>query len=175
MATGVCVGCLGSRQCWICLGTGFADPQHRRGVCGRCRGSRRCHLCEGASATVMRRQPRKVLVVDDEPHLLDLLTIWLEDDARCEAVDTVADVERAMLSLAQFCPDTILCDFRLGGTTSAAYLPGFRSACPDSRIVIHTGSPELAHAAGIVELGADVVLEKGRVSLEQLVDVVLAD
>jgi CheY-like chemotaxis protein len=174
VATGVCVGCLGSRQCWICLGTGYAVPQARRGICVKCGGTGRCHLCVDVREPARRPERRRVLVVDDEQHILDLLTIWFDDDARCEAVDTVSDVDQALLSLANFCPDTILCDFRLGHATSADYLPGFRSACPDARIVIHTGSPEHAHAAGIVELGADVVVEKGRISLEQLVDVALA-
>lgn len=40
-----CAGCLGSRSCWVCLGTGNADTETRTGVCRRCRGSAVCTTC----------------------------------------------------------------------------------------------------------------------------------
>jgi CheY-like chemotaxis protein len=173
--TGDCVGCLGSGLCWVCLGTGYAVPESRRGRCSRCLGTRRCHVCAPAPE-VARRIPRRVLVVDDEPDVLDLLRVWLSDDERCCAVETVTSGDAALLALAENCADTIVCDFQLGGgATSADYLPGFRSACPDARIVLHTGSPDLALAAGVIERGADLVLEKGRVTLQQLIDEALHD
>lgn len=177
MPAGVCVGCLGSGRCWVCLGSGFLDPQSRRGVCGRCRGTRRCHLCSADGTAVVLERPsrRSVLVIDDEQHILDLVTIWLEDDDRCETVEAVSTGDAALLALAESCPDTILCDFRLEGTTTAGYLQGFRSACPQARIVVHTASPELAYAAKIVELGADLVLVKGSIDLPQLIDTILTD
>lgn len=174
MSTGECVGCLGSRICWVCLGTGYASPEGRKGRCTRCHGTRRCHVC--APATEVAPQiPRRVLVVDDEHDVLDLLRVWLSDDERCGAVETVTSGDAALLALAENCADTIVCDFQLGGTTSADYLPGFRSACPQARILLHTGSPDLALAAGVIERGADLVLEKGRVTLQQLIDEALHD
>src|SRR5207248_2449889 len=40
-----CDGCLGLRQCWVCLGTGHTDTPDREVVCGRCAGSGICPLC----------------------------------------------------------------------------------------------------------------------------------
>lgn len=40
-----CDGCLGSGQCWVCLGTGAFDMLHRTGNCNRCAGSGRCTIC----------------------------------------------------------------------------------------------------------------------------------
>ena len=175
MSSGPCPGCLGSRRCWVCLGTGYAHPESRRGSCARCAGSRRCGLCTPTDAAMAAAPagPRTVLVGEDEPDVLDLVAFWFEDDERCAAVARATDGDQALLYLAEHSPDAIVCDFQLGPTTSDQYLPGFRSACPGARIVIHTGSPDLAHHAGIVERGADVVLEKGRVSLQDLVDTAL--
>jgi CheY-like chemotaxis protein len=188
VTTDVCVGCLGSGQCWVCLATGYESPTERVGRCPRCAGSAQCHLCGDVSAhsleperpaTLHRARVStrsggvRVLLVDDEPHLLDLISIWLTDDPRCAGVTTADSGDRALLSLAEECPDTIICDFQLGNATSAEYLQAFRSACPCARILIHTGEPETARAAGIVDRGADLVVEKGRVTLQELVDVAL--
>lgn len=185
IATGVCDGCLGSRQCWVCLGTGYELPENRVGQCSRCAGTARCHVCQSMSGAVDTpsvsppgRRPgavRRVLVVDDEGDVLDLVRIWLDDDPRCGAVDTATSCEQALLLLAENCPDAIVCDFQLGSTTSDEYLPGFRSACPQARILIHTGNPDLAHAAGIIDRGADVVMEKGRATIQDVVDAALHD
>lgn len=177
MANDVCVGCLGSRVCWICLGTGFAAPARLRGVCPRCHGSRRCHLCAGigaAAAATYRATPRRVLVVDDEQEVLDLARIWLEDDERCSLVETALNGDAALVWLADDCADTIICDYRLGAVTSDHYLPAFHSACPGARIVIHTSDPDLAMRAGVIEHGASVVLEKGRTTFQELLDIALA-
>ena len=41
-----CDGCLGSRRCWVCLGTGNADTLRQLGVCPSCGGSARCAYCD---------------------------------------------------------------------------------------------------------------------------------
>ena len=45
-----CDGCLGSRRCWVCLGTGVVDKRHG-GVdaCARCYGSGKCTQCQPVS------------------------------------------------------------------------------------------------------------------------------
>ena len=40
-----CIGCLDSRQCWVCSGTGYHHPMARRGLCDRCAGTGVCDLC----------------------------------------------------------------------------------------------------------------------------------
>lgn len=40
-----CAGCLGSKACWVCLGSGHAVPEHLTGTCGRCAGSGVCTVC----------------------------------------------------------------------------------------------------------------------------------
>ena len=43
-----CIGCLDSRQCWVCSGTGYHHPLARRGLCERCAGTGVCDLCATA-------------------------------------------------------------------------------------------------------------------------------
>lgn len=40
-----CVGCLGSHECWVCLGRGDLGPGPRFTTCPRCDGTGRCSLC----------------------------------------------------------------------------------------------------------------------------------
>lgn len=44
--TRLCAGCLGSRECWVCLGTGALDTEHEVGACFSCGGSRVCRYCK---------------------------------------------------------------------------------------------------------------------------------
>jgi DNA-binding NarL/FixJ family response regulator len=116
----------------------------------------------------------RVLVVDDEPDILDLMTIWLEDDPRCKAVDRAATLQQAMTVAEETCPDAILLDFRVGSHTSVVVLPQLRRICPAARILIHTASRAEADAARVMALGADGVLEKATQSVAAVVDAVLS-
>jgi CheY-like chemotaxis protein len=169
-----CVGCLGSGRCWVCLGTGFAYPEFKRGECTRCGGDRICDLCRGEAAVASFGASRRVLLIDDEVSVSTLLELWLGDDPRCAAVAMAPSGDAAFAELAEHTPDTILCDYHLGDVTSEAYLPGFRSAAPHARIFIHTSDPHSAREAGVLDLGADAIVEKGRLTLDELVDMALA-
>jgi len=116
-----------------------------------------------------------VLVVDDDEHILDLMTIWLLDDPRCDGVDQALDISSARTRVSARMPDTILLDFNLGTETTAGDLPQLREMCPDCRIIVHTAEREAAHAAHVLALGADLVLEKASVSIENVVSAALRD
>ena len=117
----------------------------------------------------------RVLVVDDEADILDLMTIWLEDDPRCKAVERASSLAMALAIAEATCPDAVLLDFRLGAENSASVLPRLRNVCPQARILIHTASRVEADAAQVLSLGADDILEKATVSIDQVVEAVLAD
>jgi DNA-binding response OmpR family regulator len=115
----------------------------------------------------------RVLVVDDEADILDLMTIWLEDDPRCKAVDRATTLDQATDVAQVNCPDVILLDFRLGSQTSVIILPALRRTCPEARILIHTASRAEADTARVLALGADDILEKATVSVDAVVEAVL--
>lgn len=117
----------------------------------------------------------RVLLVDDEPDILDLMTIWLEDHPRCKSIERATSLAQALSIAESTCPDRVLLDFRLGSENSASVLPRLRRACPQARILIHTASRAEADAAQVLALGADGILEKATVSLDAVVDAVMGD
>ena len=41
----VCIGCMDSKHCWVCEGTGHASPHAGHGVCVKCEGRGLCTYC----------------------------------------------------------------------------------------------------------------------------------
>jgi hypothetical protein len=74
-----CAGCMGNRQCWVCLGAGRSElAAGGYESCTRCDGMGRCHVCRPASVdlTVAPQLPREAadgpLQLDgDQPLRLD--------------------------------------------------------------------------------------------------------
>ena len=118
--------------------------------------------------------PKRVLVIDDEQDICDLMAIWLSDDPRCERVWTAAELEAAVRLASDLHPDAILLDFHVAGRTSIEVLPHLRSSCPDARIIVHTANGAEAHRADVEGSGADRVVEKLTVSVPDVVEAVLA-
>src|SRR3954453_15221358 len=116
---------------------------------------------------------RRVLVVDDEPDILDLLTMLFEGDERCAAVPGVGELAEAGPAAVKLQADSIVLDLMFGHRTCVEILPSLRRARPDAHIVVFTSSRRAAMAAGVLDLGADVVVQKVSVSFEALTDLVL--
>lgn len=116
----------------------------------------------------------RVLLVEDDPDIRFLLRFWLEDDGRCEQVWD-ADSPAAAIELAQrHSIDAVLLDFMLTGGTAVDCLAQLRDALPDARIIVYTANLQVAQQAGVRDLGADLVVEKATVVVEDVVDLVLA-
>ena len=116
---------------------------------------------------------RRVLVVDDEQDILDLLTIWLDDDPRCAGSKQTADLDDALKIAAQWQPHVVVIDYLFGHRCCTEILPELRKELPDSVIVVHTASRRAAESAGAVDLGADMVLEKGHETIDTVIDQLL--
>ena len=116
----------------------------------------------------------RVLVVDDEPDICELLTMMLGDDDRCEAVQSVGDLDSVVDRATQLGPDCIVLDLMFGHRTCVDILPSLRQACPAAHIVVFTSSRRAAMDAGVLDLGADVVVQKVTVSFEDLTDLALS-
>ena len=58
--TADCPNCLGSGQCWVCLGTGLLDhPGELRPIdpCGRCVGTGKCRDCGEITVADVQEPP----------------------------------------------------------------------------------------------------------------------
>jgi DNA-binding NarL/FixJ family response regulator len=117
--------------------------------------------------------PQRILVVDDQPEICDLLTIWLDDDPRCERVVQAHDLDVAVQLADREHPDVIVLDFHVGARTSVEALPELRRSCPHARILMHTGSRDEAVRAKVEGRGVDGILEKATVSIPDVVEIVL--
>ena len=118
---------------------------------------------------------RRVLVVEDNDDIRMLLELWLTDDPRCADVTEAASVAEARRFATQGDEsfDSIVLDFMLGDGTAADCLPHLRAAWPHARIVVYTACMSVAREAGLYDLGADKIVEKVAVVVEDVVDLVL--
>lgn len=95
---------------------------------------------------------RKVLLIDDESVFRDRLARALEH--RDYAARCAHDSSTALAVAAEFQPDHILLDLRLGSESGLQLLPALRSMLPHARIVVLTGYGSIATALEAVRSGA---------------------
>ena len=105
---------------------------------------------------------KKVLVVDDEPEIVDLLVDVLERDGRFE-VKTAACGYDAGLLTQQFRPDVIVLDYMLPDINANVVCKTIHSnpSLEDTKIILISGHIEEEDApAETRQLGADAFLHK---------------
>ena len=117
----------------------------------------------------------EVLLVEDNDDIRFLLRFWLDEDERCGQVWEAATCADAVHVASSQEVDAMVVDFMLEGGTIAECLPALRAARPDARIVVYTANMQVAREAGALALGADLLVEKMTVVVEDVVDLVLAD
>lgn len=110
------------------------------------------------TAPVVDPRPR-VLVVDDEPPLRELIVVTLGDAFRCEEA---ADGEAALAALRESPPDLVFLDIMLPGRGGIDVLreiraePGLR----DVKVVVVSAWQAQGDVAAAIENGADRFLPK---------------
>lgn len=111
---------------------------------------------------------QRLLLVDDEPDILDLLAITVRGDDRCGDVRCIDNLDDVLAVSAAFRPHAIVLDLMFGHRTCVEILPELRTICPDAHIIVFTSSQRAADRYGVGELGADHVVQKVTVSFEEL-------
>jgi len=79
---------------------------------------------------------KKIMVIDDEPHICDLIQTELEDDGY--AVVTVTDSQKALEMIRQEKPDLISLDIRMPGMDGLEVLSKIREIDMQIPIVVLT-------------------------------------
>jgi len=112
----------------------------------------------------------RVLVVDDDPAIVEMLVELLERDGRFE-VDTAATGFDAGLKTRASHPDVIVLDYMLPDINGNAVCRSIRAddTLKDVRIIIVSGVIDRAHVDKLREDGADDFIQKP-FSIEQLVN-----
>ncbi len=112
---------------------------------------------------------KRVLVVDDDPSIVEMLVELLERDGRFE-VQTATTGFEAGLRTKEFRPDMIVLDFLLPDINGNAVLRSIRSdsTMKDVRIIMVSGQVNRDEVDNLLKAGADDFLQKP-FSIEQLV------
>lgn len=109
------------------------------------------------------KQPEKairIMLVDDHQTMLWGLVKLIESEKpRMEVVGTARTCDEALVKIGSLCPDVILLDLDLGGTSALDILPALLSH-PASRILIFTGERDQAMLDLAVFRGARGILHK---------------
>jgi excisionase family DNA binding protein len=104
---------------------------------------------------------RRVLVVDDEPTIVDMLVELLERDGRFE-VQTAATGFEAGLRTKEFQPDIIVLDYMLPDIDGNGVIRSIRSdpSVSDVKIIIVSGVVSREDVESLLECGADDFMQK---------------
>lgn len=100
----------------------------------------------------------RVLVIDDEPAVVDMLVTGLREEGY--AVSSAVTSEEG-LKLAILCrPDLVLLDIALPGMNGIQLLKRLRSVNPTTRAIMVTGNTDPVLAREALEVGALAYIDK---------------
>jgi DNA-binding response OmpR family regulator len=100
----------------------------------------------------------KILVVDDEREILDLLTDHLEDEGY--AVSQAVDGEQALEGARREPPDLVLLDITIPGVNGLEVLRRLRRDHPRIPVIMITGIEDEALARSTLKMGAFDYVQK---------------
>jgi len=102
--------------------------------------------------------PDHVLLLDDDEDLMEIVSERLKN--RGMDVDTVGDIDKALLWMANKHYDAIILDFLMPGMDGFESIQTIKKQQPDIRILLVTGQMLADDGLKAIQMGADVVLEK---------------
>src|SRR6266404_8876721 len=84
------------------------------------------------------RAPGRILVVDDEPDLVSILTKYFSEAGY--AVDAAAHGGDALIAVSQYRPDVVVLDVMMEGLSGVQVLERIRALDPAIRVIMISGS-----------------------------------
>jgi DNA-binding NarL/FixJ family response regulator len=120
-----------------------------------------------------RRDPIRVLVVDDHALFRRGLEIVLAQESDIEVVGEAGDGEQGVERAAQLLPDVVLLDVRMPKGTGIEACAAIKDVVPSARIIMLTISDEEADLYEAIKAGATGYLLK-EIPIEELAEAVRA-
>jgi DNA-binding response OmpR family regulator len=100
----------------------------------------------------------RILVVDDEPHILEVVRAYLVRDGH--DVSTASDGDSALALALEDAPDLIVLDVMLPGRSGFEVLRGLRGAGSTAAVVMLTARDDVIDRVAGLEIGADDYVTK---------------
>jgi two-component system chemotaxis response regulator CheY len=99
-------------------------------------------------------RPSRIVIVDDNPVIRDLLRGIMRNDAGLVVVGEAANGDTAIDVVEKLRPDLICLDVLLPGLDGIAVLRALRAIHPETRVVLVTGRATSSVVSEAMELGA---------------------
>lgn len=103
----------------------------------------------------------RVLVVDDDPTVVDLASQYLEHELPDVAVTVETDPREAIERIRTDPIDCVVCDYSMPTIDGLDVLDVVEREAPETRFVLFTGSPDEAVYDRIDDEGVDRFIRKG--------------
>jgi DNA-binding response OmpR family regulator len=100
----------------------------------------------------------RILVVDDEPRIVDVVRAYLEREGH--DVTVAHDGEAALAAAAQDAPDLVVLDVMLPGRSGFDVLRALRAGGPGPAVILLTARDDVIDRVAGLELGADDYVTK---------------
>ena len=107
-------------------------------------------------------EPRRVLLVDDNPDLRYLTRLVLESDS-CEIVGEGSNGLEALSAAEDLEPDVVVIDLRMPVMDGVEATKLLRERFPELRIIVMTGSDDPDMSREIDAAGADLAIDKSQI------------
>lgn len=88
----------------------------------------------------MTDSPKRILIVDDDPALVDVLTSFFQRNQDRYVVEATSGGEDAFLAFLQQRPDLVLLDITLPGMSGLELLKQLRELAPRVPVIMVTGT-----------------------------------
>lgn len=102
----------------------------------------------------------RILLVDDNPHVLSALMDLFEDERDVRIVGAALRVDDAITLAVAHAPDAVLVDVNMPDGGGARFVEAVRASCPDIRIVALSAYLESQGPGRVNGIGADLHLPK---------------
>ncbi len=105
----------------------------------------------------------RILVVDDDSGVRELIRTQLRKREDLEVVGDAADGREAIVQCRELQPDLVICDVTMPGLGGIDALPGLREAAPGARVLMHSCHGDDLTVRRAMSAGAHGYLVKGAV------------
>lgn len=103
---------------------------------------------------------KRVLIVDDDNLLRNILKDIFVADGRCEVVGEACDGEQALEKFRELVPDLVTMDVNMPGTNGIEAIGKIRKEFPDAKIIVVTSRLEKDLLKQAFALGAEDYIAK---------------